>query len=127
MLIYEKKCLLEIILINCQDGGRISIIHSFSHHWSFVYIRKTYVDQSPKPQNVQILKMHAFSVKCAHFHLICIKCTHFPENACILCKLQGVKHSYFSYFFLFFSLNSFFSNFSYFSALIPIFPIFFRF
>ena len=63
-----------------------------------IYIRKTYIDGSPKPEKVQILKMRAFSVKCthfhlicikcvhfhwkcAHFHLICIKCTHFPENA----------------------------------------------
>ena len=63
-----------------------------SNYWSFVYIRKTYVDQLPKPQKVQILKMHAFSVKCAHFHLICIKCMHFPENVCILCKLDENVH-----------------------------------
>ena len=37
---------------------------------SYIYIRKTYIDQSPKPQIVQILillKMRAFSVKMCAF------------------------------------------------------------
>ena len=78
-----------------------------NYYWSFVYIRKTYIGQSPKPQKVQIWKMRAFSVKCVHFMQIRWKCTHFmqirwkcahfmqirwkcvhfQENACILCKL----------------------------------------
>ena len=54
----------------------------------YIYIRKTYIDGSPKPQNVQIWKMRAFSGKCTHFMQIRWKCMHFQENACILCKLD---------------------------------------
>ena len=58
------------------------LLFTFKPYWSFVYIRKTYIGQSPKPQKVQIWKMRAFSVKCAHFQ----------ENACILCKLDENAH-----------------------------------
>ena len=46
------------------------LLHKFFDSLVFrIYIRKTYIDGSPKPQNVQIWKMHAFSVKCVHFQL----------------------------------------------------------
>ena len=60
--------------VNWVDNDKIEsngLFMTISPNWSFVYIRKTYIDQSPKPQNVQILKMHAFY-----------------WNACILCKLD---------------------------------------
>ena len=47
--------------------------------WSFVYICKTYVDQLPKPEKVQILKMRAFS---PNLHKMCAfsgKCVHFMQ------------------------------------------------
>ena len=49
----------------------VSIENKMWGFWSFVYIRKTYIDQSPKPQIVQICKMCAFYV---HFMQIRWKC-----------------------------------------------------
>ena len=68
--------------------SRPAMLLALQFHWSLVYIRKTYIGQSPKPQKVQIWKMHTFSGKCTHFMQIRWKCTHFQENACILCKLD---------------------------------------
>ena len=53
----------------CQCGNVAHLIFIKLYCWSFVYIRKTYVDQSPKPQNVQILKMCAFSPNLHKMHI----------------------------------------------------------